>query len=178
MTCFSMRTLVAPCVTPKARQPRPLRPRHRHHSSSVHTGLPELQRPTLISREHLMTADVPGKSTFVQLNCVVVDPETTNRQELATFLANCGVNVVSQLPGPETLPSILARSDGAQLVVINLDPHPHETLKRVGVLVRQFANVHFFVMSQVVDPQLLMEAMHLGIKEFMPLPVAEEKFAA
>jgi hypothetical protein len=28
----------------------------------------------------------------------------------------------------------------------------------------------FFLMSQVLDPNLLMEAMHLGIKEFIPLP--------
>ncbi len=32
-------------------------------------------------------------------------------------------------------------------------------------------------MSQTVDPNLLMEAMHLGIKEFIPLPMSEEKFS-
>jgi pilus assembly protein CpaE len=32
-------------------------------------------------------------------------------------------------------------------------------------------------MSQVLDPNLLMEAMHLGVKEFIPLPIAEAKFA-
>ena len=33
-------------------------------------------------------------------------------------------------------------------------------------------------MSQTVDANLLMEAMHLGIKEFIPLPMSEDKFAA
>jgi pilus assembly protein CpaE len=33
-------------------------------------------------------------------------------------------------------------------------------------------------MSQVLDPHLLMEAMHLGIKEFIPLPMSEEKLAS
>src|SRR5690606_16113272 len=38
--------------------------------------------------------------------------------------------------------------------------------------------VNFFMMSSLVDANLLMEAMHLGVKEFIPLPIAEEKFAA
>jgi pilus assembly protein CpaE len=33
-------------------------------------------------------------------------------------------------------------------------------------------------MSQTVDPNLLMEAMHLGIKEFIPLPMSADKFTA
>lgn len=115
---------------------------------------------------------------FVQLNCVVVDADAANRQEMANFLANYGVSVSGQFPGLEPLPSLLGRPDAPQLVVVNLDPAPHDLLKKVGVLTRQFGAVSFFVMSQVVDPQLLMEAMHLGVKEFVPLPIAEDKFAA
>ena len=33
-------------------------------------------------------------------------------------------------------------------------------------------------MSTALDAELLMEAMHLGVKEFIPLPIAEPKFAA
>lgn len=115
---------------------------------------------------------------FVQLNCVVVDADAANRQEMANFLANQGVHVVAQSPAVEPLPALLGRSDAPQLVVVNLDPNPHDTLKKIGGMVRQFSNVSFFVLSQVVDPHLLMEAMHLGVKEFVPLPVVEEKFAA
>ena len=45
---------------------------------------------------------------YVQLNCVIVDPDAANRQELATFLAAFGVNLVAQLPGTDTLPSAQA----------------------------------------------------------------------
>jgi pilus assembly protein CpaE len=115
---------------------------------------------------------------LVQLNCAVVDADASNRQEMANFLANYGASTVTQLPSLDALPSVLARAGGTQLVVVNLDPNPHDTLRRVGVFVRQFGNVNFFVLSQVMDPNLLMEAMHLGIKEFVPLPINEEKFAA
>ncbi|HEV8604428.1 MAG TPA: AAA family ATPase [Tepidisphaeraceae bacterium] len=115
---------------------------------------------------------------FVQLHCVVVDSDVSNRQEMANFLSNHGVNVVAQLPTAEQLSTVLVRREAAQLVVINLDPNPQETLKRVGQLVRQFPNTSFFVMSQTVDAQILMEAMHMGVREFVPLPIVPEKFAA
>ncbi|HEX2971446.1 MAG TPA: AAA family ATPase [Tepidisphaeraceae bacterium] len=115
---------------------------------------------------------------LVQLNSIVVDADASNRLEMCNFLANHGVRVAAQLPNVDQLPAILSRSDAPQLVVINLDPGPHESLKRVGQYVRQFANISFFVMSQTVDPHLLMEAMHLGVREFVPLPIIADKFAA
>ena len=51
-------------------------------------------------------------------------------------------------------------------------------LKKVSHLPRQYPNISFFLMSQVLDPHLLMEAMHLGVKEFIPLPMSEDKLTA
>src|SRR6185312_13574133 len=76
------------------------------------------------------------------------------------------------------LPGLLARGDAPQLAIINLDPDAHENLKKVGKLPREYLNISFFVMSNVFDASLLMEAMHLGVKEFIPLPISEDKFAA
>lgn len=115
---------------------------------------------------------------YVQLNCVTVDADPNNRQELANFLNGFGVNVLAQLPGPDGLPNLLGRPDAPQLVIINLDPGAHETLKKVGHLPRQFPGTSFFLMSELLDANLLMEAMHLGVKEFIPLPMSEKKFAA
>lgn len=114
---------------------------------------------------------------YVQLNCVIIDADVTNRQELSTFLGSFGVNVVAQLPNLDTLPQLLGRSDAPQLCIVNLDPSAHDVLRRLATLPRQFSNVSFFAMSQVLDPNLLMEAMHIGVKEFIPLPITEAKFA-
>lgn len=115
---------------------------------------------------------------YIQLNSIIVDADTANREELTNFFGRYGVNIVGQYPTAEHLPTLLSRSDAPQLVVINLDPTAPETLKKVGHLPRQFPNTSFLLMSQTVDSQLLMDAMHLGVKEFIPLPVPEEKFAA
>ena len=115
---------------------------------------------------------------YVQLNCAIVDADAANRQELTNFLGQFGVNVVAQAATAESLVPLLGRQDAPQLVIVNLDPNASETLKKVGTLPRQFGGVSFFVMSQVMDANLLMEAMHLGVKEFIPLPIPEAKFAA
>ncbi len=115
---------------------------------------------------------------YVQINSVIVDADEANRQELATFLGQFGLHVTSQFGNPEPLPALLSHSEAPQLVIINLDPNAPATLRKVAHLPRQFPNISFFLMSQTVDANLLMEAMHLGIKEFIPLPIAEEKFAA
>jgi pilus assembly protein CpaE len=114
----------------------------------------------------------------IQLNNVIVDADTSNRQELAAFLGQFGVQTIAQMGGPEGLPALLGRSDAPQLAIINLDPNAHENLKRIARFPREYPNVSFFLMSHVLDANLLMEAMHLGVKEFIPLPISEDKFAA
>jgi DNA-binding NtrC family response regulator len=114
----------------------------------------------------------------VQMNCLIVDADTTNREELAAFLTRFGALPVAQLPNADTVASVLGRPDGPLLAIINLDPNPAETLKKIATLPRQFPAVNFFLMSQTVESNLLMEAMHLGIKEFIPLPMSQEKFTA
>jgi pilus assembly protein CpaE len=115
---------------------------------------------------------------YVSLTCAIIDANADNRRELAAFLTRVGVQPMAQLGGIEGLPALLARPDSPQLVVMNLDPGAHETLVKVAHLPRQYPNISFFLMSQVLDPHLLMEAMHLGVKEFIPLPMSEEKLAA
>ena len=115
---------------------------------------------------------------YVQLNCVIVDADPGNRHELAGFLARFGIPVTAQLPPVDGLPGMLGRPEGPTLVVVNLDPNAQQALRAIGHLPRQHPNVSFFLMSQVLDANLLMEAMHLGVKEFIPLPMSEEKFTA
>ncbi len=115
---------------------------------------------------------------YVQLTCVIVDADETNRQELAGFLERFGIHIVAQLPTVDALGNLLARPEGPQLVLVNLDPNAPDTLKRIAHLPRQYPNVSFFLMSQVLDANLLMEAMHLGVREFIPLPMSEQKLTA
>ena len=115
---------------------------------------------------------------YVQLNCAIVDADANNRQELTNFLGQFGVNVVAQAATADALTPLLGRQDAPQLVIVNLDPNANDTLRKIGTLPRQFGAISFFVMSQTMDATVLMDAMSLGVKEFIPLPIPEAKFAA
>lgn len=114
---------------------------------------------------------------LLQLNCVIVDQDAGYRQEMSDFLSGFGVSVVAQLGEVDGLPSMLGRHTAPQLVILNLDPNPYQMLAKVGHLPRQYPHVSFFLMSQTLDANLLMEAMQMGVREFVPLPINEERFA-
>lgn len=113
----------------------------------------------------------------LSLTSIVVDSNPADRQEMVQFLMQHGVGVQAELGSMEPLAETLAGSDLAQLVVVNLDPQPRENLGRVAQLVRQHPGISFLVMSRVLDPDLLMDAVHSGVKEFVALPVDEDRFA-
>jgi pilus assembly protein CpaE len=115
---------------------------------------------------------------YVSLTSAIVDADAGNRQELAAFLTRLGVQATAQLASVEPLNAVLAGPNPPQLVIINLDPGAHERLAKVSHLPRQYPSVNFFLMSQVLDPHLLMDAMHAGVKEFIPLPMSEDKLTA
>jgi pilus assembly protein CpaE len=115
---------------------------------------------------------------LLQLNSVIVDADATNREELRGFLGNYGVNVVAQFGDTDQLASAIGRLGALHLVVVNLDPNPPEVLRRMAHLPRQYPHVSFFVMSQTLDANVLMQSMQSGVREFIPLPISEEGFSA
>ncbi|MEM8873467.1 MAG: AAA family ATPase [Planctomycetota bacterium] len=115
---------------------------------------------------------------FIQLSAIIVDSDAENRVELCEFLNGLGVNVAQQLDSVEHLDTYLARSEAPQLAIVNLDPNAADMLHTISDLPGKYPGVAFFVMSQVLDPQLLMDAMAHGFREFVPLPIQEQKFGA
>src|SRR5436190_2965140 len=115
---------------------------------------------------------------YTQLNCVIVDVDANNCQEMANFLSRFGVMLTGQFANVDPLAQLLQRPDAPQLVIVNLDPNPAETLKKIGHMPRAHPGTSFFLMSSTLDPQLLMEAMRLGVREFIPLPVSGDQLSA
>ena len=114
----------------------------------------------------------------MSLSCVIVDADAANRQEMASFLQNHGLGTVTQLSLIEQLPSVLSSADPPRLVIVHIDPDPQMSLDKLTLLIRTHTAVHFFVMSEVLETSLVLDAMHAGVKEFVPLPVNQAKFKA
>ncbi|HSV14152.1 MAG TPA: AAA family ATPase [Tepidisphaeraceae bacterium] len=115
---------------------------------------------------------------FAQLTAAVVDPAPTNREEMVAFLKAHHVEVSASVGALESLEPMLNTAAAPKLVVVTLDPSPRDMLQKVGALIRRHPGTHFFVVSQVVDPKLLMDAIRQGVREFIPLPVDEDQFRA
>src|SRR6185369_9057167 len=89
-----------------------------------------------------------------------------------------GVVTVTQLQRIEQLEPALRVSDPPRLVIVHIDPEPQENLQRLSPLIRQHPQSNFFVMSALLEATLLLDAMHAGVKEFVTLPVNQQKFRA
>lgn len=114
----------------------------------------------------------------MSLNCCIVDADAANRQEMAHFLSQHGVAAVTQIQRIDQLPSLLNGADPPRLVVVHIDPNPADQLTRLEPLIRAHPNSAFFVMTNVLETSLVLDAMHAGVKEFVPLPVNQQKFLA
>src|SRR5437016_3943870 len=112
------------------------------------------------------------------MSCVIVDSDAANRQEMSNFLAANGVTRIVPLQSLDLLAGTLRHGEAPRLVVVNLDPEPQATLAAISPLIRDYPACNFFVMSTTLDTELVLEAMHAGVKEFIPLPVNQTKFRA
>jgi len=112
------------------------------------------------------------------MSCAIVDHDAAMRQEMVTFLTARGMSQVSSLARLEQLEPLLTSGSAPRLVVVHIDPNPAEMLQRLGPMIRRFPHSSFFVMSAVIDAGLILDAMHAGVKEFVTLPVNEQKFLA
>jgi pilus assembly protein CpaE len=113
---------------------------------------------------------------YAQITAVVVDADLANREEMTMFLSAQRVEIAATMSSLDGIEQLLGGLASPRLAVITLDPAPRETLAKVGSLIRQFPETQFFVLSRVLDPKLLMDAIRQGVKEFIPLPVDEQEF--
>ena len=110
---------------------------------------------------------------FIQLRAIIVDQDTTNRDELGAFLRSRGVTIAASLANVDDLRATLQRMETPQVVIVNLDPQATAILDGIHPMPRTYPHAAFFAMSQVMDPNLLMRVMSVGFREFIPLPMAE-----
>ena len=112
---------------------------------------------------------------IVNVSAVVVDADPQDLSEMSAFLSRLGVDVVAQLETLDSLPPALAGSTPPELVVVKLDPDPHASVQRLEPLIASSPGTHFFAMSETVDAELVIEAMSVGVREFIELPVRPER---
>ncbi len=77
-------------------------------------------------------------------------------------------------------PALLAQAAGrfpADVLLVNLDPSPEAILPIIGDVAASHRGLAVFVTSESTDGQLVIKAMRMGIREFLPKPIDSKALA-
>ncbi len=83
-----------------------------------------------------------------------------------------GVKILAEVEEPALL-SQAVRQLPADILLVNLDPAPESILPIIGDVIQTNKDLAVFAVSESTDGQLILGAMRLGIKEFLPKPIDE-----
>lgn len=108
---------------------------------------------------------------------IIVNADDALRSELRSVLLNVtGVKIVAEVDEPALLERAVKQFQ-VNAVLINLDPCPEAVLPVVAEVVAASENLTFIATSASTDGKLILEAIRLGIKEFLPKPIEAKTLA-
>ncbi len=96
--------------------------------------------------------------------------EGCSKELQATLLKAPRAKVVAELDEPAMLEQAV-RQFHVDGVLINLDPNPETMLPIIGQLVEQGIEASIFATSESTDGPLILKAIRMGVKEFLPKPI-------
>lgn len=97
--------------------------------------------------------------------------------ELRSVLAAVGgVKILAELEEPALLAQSVQQLP-ADVLLVNLDPAPESVLPILGEILQTHPDLAVFATSESTDGQLILGAMRLGIKEFLPKPIDQTALA-
>src|SRR2546423_690188 len=115
---------------------------------------------------------------YGQISSIVIDPDPAQLREMTMFLNSRGINVTAQLQDLDLLTPFISQGEAPQLVVLNVGEKAQEAMSKLGTMIARAPATAFFMVSNVVTPDIIMNAMRAGLKEFFATPLNEEKLAA
>ncbi len=81
-----------------------------------------------------------------------------------------GVKLVAEVEEPALLLQTVQQFP-VELLLVNLDPNPEVVLPIVGDVAGANRELAIFAASESTDGQLILKAMRMGVKEFLPKPI-------
>ena len=102
---------------------------------------------------------------------IVLTPDEGFAGDLRAILLRLdGVKIVAEVDEPALL-SQAVQQFPVDLLVVNLDPSPEAILPIVGDVISANRELTVIASSDCTDGQLILKAMRLGIREFLPKPI-------
>ncbi len=102
---------------------------------------------------------------------IVLTPDEEFAGDLRAILLRLdGVKIVAEVDEPALL-SQAVQQFPVDLLIVNLDPSPEAILPIVGDVISANRDLTVIASSDCTDGQLILKAMRLGIREFLPKPI-------
>ena len=92
---------------------------------------------------------------------------TTVREIILKF---SGVKIVAEVDEPALFGQAIKQFP-VDIALVNLDPNPEATLPMIGDVIAANRQIAVFAVSDSTDGPLILKAMRLGVKEFLPKPI-------
>ena len=81
-----------------------------------------------------------------------------------------GTKIMAEVEEPALLQNVVQQLP-AEVLLVNLDPSPETILHLLGDILQAKRNLVVFAVSESSDGPLILKAMRIGIKEFLPRPI-------
>ena len=96
--------------------------------------------------------------------------EQFGKELRALLLSFAGVKIVAEVDEVALLPQTVKRCP-VDVLLVNLDPTPEAILPVAGEIATAESQLAVFAASSSTDGQLILNAMRLGLREFLPRPI-------
>ena len=92
------------------------------------------------------------------------------------FLAIDGLKIVAELDEPALFDHAIKQFP-ADLVIIHLDPNPDELMQAAAQINGSYPDLTLFAVSSSSDPQMILQSMRNGFREFLIRPIDEKQLS-
>jgi pilus assembly protein CpaE len=109
------------------------------------------------------------------IRAIILNTDEDYAVELRSkLLAIEGMKVVAEIDEPVLFDSAI-KQFSAELVVVNLDPNPEASIQTATQIIEHYPDLTLFAVSESDNPQLILQAMRSGFREFLLRPIDEQQ---
>lgn len=109
------------------------------------------------------------------IRAIILNTDEDYAVELRSKLLSIeGMKVVAEIDEPVLFDAAI-KQFSAELVVVNLDPDPEALIQTATQIIEHYPDLTLFAVSESDNPQLILQAMRIGFREFLLRPIDEKQ---
>ena len=109
------------------------------------------------------------------IRAIILNTDEDYAVELRSKLLTIeGMKIVAEIDEPVLFDAAI-KQFSAELVVVNLDPDPESSIQTASQIIEHYPDLTLFAISESDNPQLILQAMRSGFREFLLRPFDQDQ---